>query len=511
MSKAWKVGLFGLVVFSLVWLVTLWRWQTADVDVGGAEIVTHLVVLPLLLLLTLWAAQKMALSVRTAGVSTPAAPVSQSADAAVAAAGADEALRRFSVAVVDARLSLTAGESLRDVADLVRERQVWPTLDEALQDLDGNPVFSARVSDLDGRAGDEDEPAQVARARALLWRAWWPLQARLSEVLASEAFVRMLGQAPDDEAAVAAAERPAHLAGLASARPVARPAAGRLTITVLLALPADWSPEQREQTLQQLQRSLPDHLPQEADGLRWSWALLTEREPDALWSQVDGVLLSWARSGDAASLLILSADSALDDEVVAQRQARGELFTAVHQQGRIPGEGAAALWLASPAWPGLAALEPAPMRLHRPVIARRDKSADALGRVGSTVLQQALRAAQSLPVVPASHALRTVCLVSDADHRASRTSELYESLTELWPELDPVQSVCRLGDACGDLGLVGALAPVVLATGLVSEPCAPADGGDPPWPLALAACVQSPWQRVVLAVSPWVPVPGATD
>lgn len=510
MSKAWKAGLIGLVVFSLVWLVTLWRWQTADVDVGGAEIVTHLLVLPLLLLLTLWAAQKMALSVRTAGVSPPVAPVSPSAEAAVASTGADEALRRFSVAVVDARLSLTAGESPRDVADLVRERQVWPTLDEALQDLDGNPVFSARVSDLDGRAGDEDEPAQVARARALLWRAWWLLQARLSEVLASEAFERMLGQASDDESALAA-ERPAHLAGLASARPMARSAAGRLTITVLLALPADWPPEQRERTLQQLQHSLSDHLPQEAEGLRWSWALLTEREPEALWSQVDGVLLSWARSGDAASLLILSADSALDDEVVAQRQARGELFTAAHQQGRIPGEGAAALWLASPAWPGLAALEPAPLRLHRPVMARRDKSADALGRVGSTVLQQALRAAQSLPAVPASHTPRTVCLVSDGDHRASRTSELYEALTELWPELDPVQSVCRLGDACGDLGMVGALAPVVLATGLVPEPSASADRGDSPWPVALAACVQSPWQRVVLAVSPWASVPGATD
>jgi hypothetical protein len=497
-----------LVVFSMVWLVTMWRWQSRGADVGGTDIVTHLLVLPVVLLLALWAAQKVALQLRSGQVGlTPSASSSGAASAQPGATepGADEALRRFSVALIDARVSLFAGESPRDIAMQVRERLVWPTLDEHLQDLEGNPVFSARVADLECPADEESDASDSTwRAHALLWRVWRPLQARLSEVLDNDAVGAWLGRHSQAGAVAAGVdEQPAHLAGLAASKSVGTTAQARLFMTVALACPTHWSPEQRTRLMAQLQATMPEGLAQPRSGVAWHWLSWEASEPEALWPLIDGVLQSWARSGEAASLLVLTADSALDDESVAQRQARGELFTAAHQQGRIPGEGAVGLWLASPAWPGLDALDPPVARMQRPLMVRRDKSADALGRVGSTVLQQGLRAALEWPCVPAGRVVSPMCLVSDGDHRASRTGELYESLTEVIPTLDPTLSVWRLGDTCGDIGLPGALAPVALAAGLLIESPEP-DGAEPGWPVAIAACVQSPWQRVVVTLSPWL-------
>ncbi|HRH30302.1 MAG TPA: hypothetical protein PKV17_16090, partial [Aquabacterium sp.] len=64
MNKALKGVLLTLMVFSVVWLATLWRWQTQEVDVGQTEILTHLLVLPAVLLLTLWLGMKIATQVR---------------------------------------------------------------------------------------------------------------------------------------------------------------------------------------------------------------------------------------------------------------------------------------------------------------------------------------------------------------------------------------------------------------------------------------------------------------
>ena len=90
---------------------------------------------------------------------------------------------------------------------------------------------------------------------------------------------------------------------------------------------------------------------------------------------------------------MIAADSALDEAAIEQSQARGELFTSLHQQGRVPGEGAAALWLANAHWPTVAApTEPgfAPLRLMPAVQQLRARSADAQGRVNTQALAACL-------------------------------------------------------------------------------------------------------------------------
>jgi hypothetical protein len=56
MARILKALGLGLVIATIVWLVTLWQWQNAERDIGMSDIVVQLIVLPLLLTLGLLAA-----------------------------------------------------------------------------------------------------------------------------------------------------------------------------------------------------------------------------------------------------------------------------------------------------------------------------------------------------------------------------------------------------------------------------------------------------------------------
>jgi hypothetical protein len=68
-------------------------------------------------------------------------------------------------------------------------------------------------------------------------------------------------------------------------------------------------------------------------------------------------------------------------------------------------------------------------------------------------------------------------------------------LQTVLPGLDPMRQVHRLGEACGELGMARALAPLALA-------CAALTQSEDPEQVALAALLQSPHERVVLALAP---------
>ncbi|MBC7954392.1 MAG: hypothetical protein H7Y33_00800, partial [Cytophagales bacterium] len=126
---------------------------------------------------------------------------------------------------------------------------------------------------------------------------------------------------------------------------------------------------------------------------------------------------------------------------------------------------------ASPVWLPPPDAEPAQARLHRANLLRRDKSADASGRVSpQTLLQTTTDALLATGWKPA----QVQHLTTDADHRASRTGEVYETLQELLPQLDPGEHVLRLGMGCGDMGIARLLVCAALTASQVKESKQPA-------------------------------------
>ncbi|MDE2401506.1 MAG: hypothetical protein KGL90_07545 [Burkholderiales bacterium] len=504
MSKAFKAGMLWLVVAALVWLVTLWRWQTTGHDVSGAEIVLQLLVLPVVLtvvlLLALWGVARLR---NQAGspLRVPGSVLASAEGGKTLSAATDP--RSFSVAVVDAAVHSAAGVGVEQVLMQIRAGEIRPDLDAHLQDVDGAPVFAARVKELDVEPLRERLPAEVSdrvvRVLALLQQPADQLFNRVAEMAMSWLEAQHPGASGSRPDAVTEPTMKAHLSGLTPPpRSDVNRAATLPRLTVRLFVPSDWTEVEREHLTAWLRMRCAS-LADEADALRDIPPALHVHaldHGDALWALVDQQAVQWAREADPQWCVLLVADSALDEVEIERRQAVGELFTGAHQTGRIPGEAAAAVLLTTTNWPGLPDMAPEPARLFRPVRLRRDKSADAAGRVGPTTLQEAMRQALSV-----SGACDTdlALVVADGDHRASRTAEVFEALQGVAPQLDPMLCVARVGAACGDLGLAASLVPLALAVGAVQQ-----DGHTG---VTLALNVQSPHDRIAVALLPWTWLP----
>lgn len=507
MNKVWKAGGLLLVVGALVWLATLWQWQTTERNVSMADIVLQLLVLPVLLAAVVWfagwAVQRM--RERPAAALPAAAPASPDD----ASAQTDAALQATHAWVVAEALSLPLGDEPMAVMTDLRELP-GPALDQALVDADGLPVFTARgdAPDEIGAALDDDRPEAAWPAlsdgqpwsdgarRALLRLA--PVAARLVDALNEHLLIAPAARDGAGATGYPAAEgrgpaQPTYLSGVAQAvTPGMLKARADLAplLTVRLVLPAHWRPSERDAAVPWLRERCAGMLDwveaNGAQGVRWVTDVVAE--PEALWQEMDQLLLQWARDPRPQACLLLAADSAIDADTVARWQAVGALFTAQHQSGRMPGEAAAGLLAVHPAWPGLQAADSAWPRLYRPACLRRDKSADAAGRIGHAELAALLTASWPRLRAPVD----AVRIVSDADHRGSRAAELYEGLQSVQPELDPGEQVVRAGVACGDTGAARALLAVTLASAAVRQ--------DGPGAAALAILMQSSHERVVVTL-----------
>ena len=517
MARILKALGLGLVIATIVWLVTLWQWHNAERDIGMSDIVVQLLVLPALLTLGLLAALWGVQRLRAPAVAHAAAPSSGEVSADDALSAEAQAQRDASAWVLAEAVHLPVGADADIAWSTLQAGGARPDLDAHLQDLDGLPVFTARVPEIElddwllahGELSHPDEgglPPAVLRALALI-------ETPLHQVL--DALAGLRTDVTEGETTSAFGEAPAftdgeafgkaHLSGVARPMALAQQAsreAQRPRVTVRVLWPAHWQEADREAATAWLQSQCGALLDWAAavNAHTPAWQLTPLAQAESLWAEIDQLLLRWAREPRPELLLILAVDSALDADRIDHLQAIGELFTAQHQTGRVPGEGAAALLLAHPQWPQLRQQRPEAMRLWRPVCSRRDKSADAAGRIGCSTLTAVLTEVLQRSTPPHEGLM----VVSDADHRASRTGELFEALQGVAPELDPLQQVTRVGEACGDLGMARALVPTALA-------CAALRASDQAQRVAVATHVQSPHERVVVALSPMPPQPAVLE
>ncbi len=511
MAQWWRGGLAALGVFALFWLFSVWQWQTQATDVQARDLWLHLLLAPALVCVAGAVAWLLLRRVRDGGGAVGGAVGgalgASGAGGAVGSGSTSDAAHAASPATASAPPArplpplVLCGHALTlpgalahlgalEAAEALAKGQCRPALDPELTDLDGLPVFTARVESLEcaptSEASDERPswaPARdgtdsggpahapwppegrVARTQALLEGLSWPIWSQVDEALQAWRWASpdAKGLVPDPDPA--AVGTPTWLAGVS--RPAARPQGPRGRLFLRVLVPDTWPDAWQQAAVAAVLSEAPEWLRQPVgqgllslDAAPWP---VTDAE--GLWGHLGDWRALQARRPSPESLWVVGADSLLDADHIDQLQAQGELFTPHHQLGRIPGEAAAAVWLCTPEWQqALADQAPAEHppdmsavpALHGVLHARRERSADLHGRNHMGTLLGLLAQAPS----PAE------LLLTDADHRASRTAEVFEALTEWAPALDPMQHVLRLGDACGDLGLARGLACLALAAGL---------------------------------------------
>jgi hypothetical protein len=496
MSKAVKAAWLAFVMFVTVWAVTLWQWHRSQKSVTGEAAATQLVFLPMgitLIALLAWAGA----SRLRAWLSQPieAGAARSALDVRVAApldsAQPDATPVRLACILAEA-VSLPQGDDPEQAWSALRESRVRPALDPFLQDADGLPVFTSRLPDLsiaewlDAHAelADVALPECVLRAMALIESPWYQLLAALPDVRCMPG----VGAHADEESAslnstIPMSLGPTCLSGVGQSQELADLARRHdmcPTLDIQIWLPSAWLPGHREAFVDwlKLQAGGAQDWTQSAGSGEPTWTPLALDAPEEGW---DSLVLRLQQL-DAASrpglLIVLAVQSLVDDNSVMSMQARGELFTGRHQAGRVPGEGAAGLLLSNALVRGVdSALHP---WLGQPAAVTRQRSADHNARPGSAELVAAAREAMQ----PWGHHLCDASAkdawwcVSDADHRPSRATELFEASLTLQPQADASQAVQRLGDAWGDLGVARALVPAALGSAAVRQGLSPSGDGE---------------------------------
>lgn len=318
MGAAWLRTIGGcLMAVAFVWGLVLGWWQATGHQPTAVDLAAHLVALPLVLIGGYFLLRGFIYHLQAPR------PVASPAGAAIL----DKALRAeprrqgpaaegcLGLCLLDVCMLTPGGRSGAALMAAIESGQ-RPQPSPRLVDDEGFPICVAEVKGLDvGAVGDRLQVGLPAQ------EAW----------LASDEMVRSLALL--DDVLREALQRLAVL--------VARPG---LQLRCICLLPAHWDTAHFPWLHSWLQRS---YLADFAPG-RCELSLVPAAHDAAALRYVDDLCVALNREPDAERLVLLvSAVSALDPRVVAGWAARGRLASARHSEGRVPGECAVALLLAS--------------------------------------------------------------------------------------------------------------------------------------------------------------------
>lgn len=433
------------LVFGLVWAVMIVYWRSTYRIPNATDVAIWFVAAPLALIVGFVGLRSGIDWIKR----PPPTPAADGADAPAAETATDPALD-FTVALLDSRVRLSVGNTPEEVADATLANR-RPGLHSLLRDPRGMPVFAAPVDAVEPDAFDDTTAEPFDN---------WQDEHKRALLLAVEVASELLEQhvlAVDDDA------------------PEQSP------VAIQLLLPERWDEATRTAAVTWFgHRLMGEGWRAPAISLH---ATVVADSVQAL-ARIDELNLLLNRNSSASRHLLLACDSQVGETSIAALAASRRLMGTDQPEGLVPGEGACGLLLAresvSPEQPAV--------RLHRLLAALRDQSADIAGRTRSDTVIHLLNQAQQQMMADSAPA----CVVSDADHRASRLAEITGAITTAQPDLDPATQGLHLGAVTGDSGAVPVLAALAVAAQRSLAEQQP----------SFVVSVREPHARAVVLVSP---------
>lgn len=424
-STVFKIVGGSLLTFALVWALVLGWWQSNDYEPSKLDLALYLGALPLALVGGYLLLRGFIEHLRAPPALEVPAESAMRDDDPLAASSAKTAAaeRAFNICLFDGFVVTAGGASPDDLLAAIEGGQ-RPEPSFRLTDDAGFPVFLAEVKDLDVDGMQEKITADAGPIREL---------ASKEEVVRTLALLdQLLGAVKDRLTPLLAQEGES------------------LKLRVVWLVPADWDSSQ----LPGLRAWLHlNYWPAHARSSLDISVVPVASEIDAM-RQFDEVNLRANREPSNNELtVLLGAVSAVDEQTVERWSASNILFSADHQDRKIPGEGAVALLLASRATVERLDL-PEVAELTRVSMAARDKPVDAGGRIGGKLIEQLVTGLLDVSAVENTQ-IKTAVL--DADHRATRVAEAMEGLGQTFEHFDPVKDCLAVGTVSGDLSPIGSL------------------------------------------------------
>ncbi|WP_068830454.1 hypothetical protein, partial [Xanthomonas cerealis] len=219
-------------------------------------------------------------------------------------------------------------------------------------------------------------------------------------------------------------------------------------LRIELWLPADWPASLHKAVGDWVLASASEH---GLDPRRFGVEVIPMAGADDAWSRLQH-LARGAQSPVDGWQLVMACHSAIDQTQVEHMLESGRLMTRRSPDGRVPGEGASGVLLASgPGASGDVVLHPL-QRARLPLDGSAKASARLSGELAAQTLQRAALAHTHVDLV-----------LSDADHRAALAAEVAAAAALACPDLDTAVQCLPLATATGDLAAVQPLAMLALA------------------------------------------------
>lgn len=508
LRRIFRFGLTAFAVFALVWVATIFWWQSINRMPTTADIVTHLFLLPAGMIAGYYVLRGVLDGIRKnvkAAMHAPTAATEAQAEGGEPAVAPEDPARRWTAPVLASVVRTTYGEGSTLAADAMLE-QKRPDVVDAFQN--GERLYAAPIADIDA----EVQPTRNALAQANPEMDWSDEAVRAVALL-SDITQRLLADALQNYPALL--PRDALTPALTS---TSRHEPVRLVLTLLL--PRTWSADH--------QAAAGDFV-QQRIGTLWPADQIT-LEPVAARGDVDALLLldravvALNRESERIVRAVVSADSLVSLSVATSLRDHGRLFSANCAHGVVPGEAAAGVLLGVPH--GALATElqtpdvAVPSRLGRACVTRLDQPIADKGKPDTSALNKAITLAMAQmpsPAAPETPVEDTAtapsgeqsadkpagfaALVTDIIAHPVRTVEVANVFAEQFPDHDLAADLLQVGTACGYTGATGALLAVAVAHQQSVERSAP----------ILAVSATDAQQRGGMAVVPPPEVAGAAD
>ncbi|MEO5794776.1 MAG: hypothetical protein ABIP34_07110 [Rhodoferax sp.] len=478
---AWfKRGALVLALFIAIWILMVLYWQTTHRMPSESEVVLYMLVLPIVFLLAIWLLRKVAVGLAAAVTAraASAAPVASNPEVPV---DTSQQERGWTLVVLGSALRSAHGQAADALAEALKSKETRLPLDTELTDADGFPIKAGRIADLDVKAG-ADLLAAWQVSSPLAAQTWSDEQLR-ALALGQEVLLDLLPQLQ------------AHpvLSAYVQANAAERARMALPTLQLLLVWPSRWS-QQARQTASMWFMHLVESQGWPAERLLLS--PLGDNPQLHPLGLIDQMLQQAHRQSLPCLGLVLASESWLGEDSIAALEQTGQLLNSRTPHGKIPGEGAVGLLLADAQQATVMATQEA-VALHRVALGRRDKSADAGGRIESGLLSELAQHALQAANVPAD---QVTLLVADGDQR--RLPELLNFAYAVLPALDTDSQCLKVASDCGSAGAVSSLTALALAHDEASV-----HGGT-----ALCIGNQDAFDRVAVILRPVVsPIPARTD
>jgi hypothetical protein len=445
LKKSLKILLLATLITLSVWALVIFYWQVTIYAPSNTDLFYFLVLAPAALFSFVMVVNKVSRYIlqpkeQNETTETTAESASQSRSETSIATGRD-----WYLPLVFSQIVTFHGESVSDLISAADEKATKFELDKDLVDAEGFPFMTARIADLDAEKTFEDFDAWAAEYKPIeaenvswltedkrtLHLLYTVFSGLLREVLSNDHIAELLASHLDN-----------------SKLPIPN-------IYLLNIVPDHWLPAKRA--------LLDDWIRSEVTRQHWpeSQVLNNSLKHEGLnaWQVLDAVNESVHQANKLGIYLITAAQSYLGERTFSEYEAADKLLTAKNKSGLVYGEASAGVVVVDE---HLAAKfeDLTVIQLHRAAVRRRDKSADASGKITSTLLEDVMKDALLVAKIDAEN---IKAVAADTDSRISRVTELFSAVNEFLTEIDAEKSTLKLQDSCGMVGVAAGLASLVYA------------------------------------------------